>query len=103
MMNFRGKFEGFVFYKNILILLRGSALAQFIPLLISPLVARLYSPQEFGVLALFTSISTIFGSVINGRYEQALVLVESEKEAKHVTILSILISFIASIFLFIIL
>jgi len=102
MMNFKGKFEGFIFYKNILILLRGSALAQFIPLLISPLIARLYSPQEFGVLALFTSISTIFGSVINGRYEQALVLVESDEEAKHVTILSILISAIASIFLFII-
>ena len=102
MMNFKGKFEGFVFYKNILILLKGSALAQFIPLLISPFISRLYTPQEFGALALFTSISTILGSLINGRYEQALVLVDSEEEAKHITILSILISAISSIILFIV-
>ena len=88
MVNFKIDFIDSVFYKNILILLKGSVLAQLIPLIISPFITRLYSPKELGVLALFSSISVILGSVVNGRYEQALVLVKTENEAKHLTILS---------------
>jgi O-antigen/teichoic acid export membrane protein len=76
--------------------LKGSVLAQFIPLIVSPIITRLYSPRELGVLALFTSISVILGSIVNGRYEQALVLVKSEDEARHLTILSLLISCVFS-------
>lgn len=100
MVNFKTDFKDSVFYKNILILLKGSVLAQLIPLIISPFITRLYSPKELGVLALFSSISVILGSVVNGRYEQALVLVKTENEAKHLTILSLLISFVVSLILF---
>ena len=96
MVNFKTVFKDSVFYKNILTLFKGSILSQFIPLLISPIITRLYSPREFGVLALFSSISVILGSIVNGRYEQALVLVKSEDEARHLTILSLLISCVIS-------
>ena len=96
MVNFKIDFKDYVFYKNIFILLKGSVLAQLIPLIISPFITRLYSPKELGVLALFSSISVILGSLVNGRYEQALVLVKTENEAKHLTILSLLISLVVS-------
>jgi O-antigen/teichoic acid export membrane protein len=96
MVNFKTVFKDSVFYKNILTLLKGSVLAQFIPLIVSPIITRLYSPRELGVLALFTSISVILGSIVNGRYEQALVLVKSEDEARHLTILSLLITCVFS-------
>ncbi|MGC6490964.1 MAG: lipopolysaccharide biosynthesis protein [Flavobacteriales bacterium] len=88
------------FYRNAITLLKGSILSQLLPIIISPLLTRLYSPSEFGVLAVFTSISTILGSVINGRYEQALVLVRSKNEAQLITALSLLISFVGSGILF---
>ncbi|MEC8273895.1 MAG: oligosaccharide flippase family protein [Bacteroidota bacterium] len=100
MVNFKIDFIDSVFYKNILILLKGSVLAQLIPLIISPFITRLFSPKELGILALFSSISVILGSVVNGRYEQALVLVKTENEAKHLTILSLLISRVVSFILF---
>ena len=100
MINFKTDFKDSVFYKNILILLKGTVLAQIIPLIISPFLTRLYSPKEFGVLALFSSISVILGSIVNGRYEQALVLIKTENEARHLTILSLLISLFMSLFLF---
>ena len=99
MVNFKTIFKDSVFYKNILTLLKGSILAQFIPLLTSPIITRLYSPKEFGVLALFSSISLILGSIVNGRYEQALVLVKSKDEAKHLTVLSLLLSLFVSMIL----
>ena len=100
MLNFKNSFKDTVFYKNILTLLKGSVLAQLIPLIISPFITRLYTPKELGLLAIFSSISVILGSVVNGRYEQALVLVKTEKEANHLTILSLFISLIMSLFLF---
>ena len=90
------------FYRNTFTLLKGSFLSQLLPLIISPFLTRLYSPAEFGVLAVFTSISTILGSIINGRYEQALVLVRTKNEAQLITALSLLISFIGSGVLFVI-
>ena len=87
------------FYKNFLVLFKGSFLAQFIPLILSPVIARIYTPQEFGVLALFVSIVTIIGSVINGRYEQAIMIVDKKEEIDALTFLSLLISFILSIIL----
>ena len=59
MFNFKTTYNGTVFYKNILTLLKGSFLAQLIPLIISPFITRLYSPKELGILALFSSISVI--------------------------------------------
>ena len=100
MFNFKTTNNGAVFYKNILTLLKGSVLAQLIPLIISPFITRLYSPKELGLLALFSSISIILGSVVNGRYEQALVLVKTENEANHLTILSLFISLVVSLLLF---
>lgn len=96
---FKKVFKDSDFYTNVLTLLKGSVVAQLIPLLVSPVLTRMYTPTEFGVLALFTSFSTILGSVINGRYEQALVLVKSEKEAKDITVLSLIISLVMSILL----
>lgn len=87
------------FAKNFLVLFKGSFLAQFIPLIISPVIARIYTPQEFGVLALFVSIVTIIGSVINGRYEQAIMIVDKKEEIDALTFLSLFISFTLSILL----
>ena len=87
------------FFKNFLVLFKGSFFAQLIPLFISPVITRIYSPEQFGILALFVSVVTVIGSVINGRYEQAIMIVDEKKDIDALTFLSLTISFIASILL----
>ncbi len=90
------------FNKNVIKLLTGATIAQAIPIAISPILTRLYTPNDFGVLALFVAITTIFGSIANARYELAIVLPEKEEDAINLVALSILISTSLSLILFVI-
>lgn len=90
------------FNKNVLKLMTGTTIAQAIPVAISPILTRFYSPEDFGVLALFIAISAIFGSIATGRYELAIVLPEKEEDSINLVALSVLISFLLSFFLLIV-
>lgn len=90
------------FSKNVITLITGTTIAQAIPIIISPILTRLYTPQDFGVLAIFTSIVMIFGSVANARYEMAIILPEKDEDALNLFALSVLISLLVSLILLII-
>ncbi|QLK87927.1 hypothetical protein E3U36_07160 [Arsenophonus endosymbiont of Aphis craccivora] len=64
------------FARNVVTLMTGTTIAQAIPIAISPLLTRIYTPKDFGVLALFISIIAILGSIANARYELAIMLPE---------------------------
>lgn len=44
------------FSKNVLTLITGTTIAQAIPIAISPILTRIYTPEDFGVFALFVSL-----------------------------------------------
>ncbi|WP_284615622.1 oligosaccharide flippase family protein [Aquabacterium humicola] len=64
-----------------LTLLTGGALAQALPLLLGPWLARLYSPQEFGIYHLFAAVAANIAVVACARYEFALPLAADAREA----------------------
>lgn len=64
-----------------LTLLTGGALAQALPLLLGPWLARLYSPQEFGIYHLFAAVAANVAVVACARYEFALPLAADAREA----------------------
>lgn len=80
------------FAKSTLILTVGTAISQFLPLIIYPILGRIYTPEEFGVLTALTSITNILVSVSTGKYELAVLVADSDKEAARITVLSIVIS-----------
>lgn len=80
------------FTKNVLTLMTGTTIAQAIPVAISPILTRIYTPEDFGVLAVFIAITAIFGSIATGRYELAIVLPEAEKDSLNIAILAVAIS-----------
>lgn len=88
------------FGRNVVTLMTGSTLAQAIPVAVSPILTRLYGPKDFGLLALFVSITTIFGTVANGRYELAVMLPESHEDAMNIAALGASIAAGLSIVLF---
>ncbi len=90
------------FNKNVLTLLTGTTIAQAIPIAISPILTRIYTPDDFGILILFTAISSIFASISNGRYELAIMLPKKEEEAINIFALGFIINSILSLSLLII-
>jgi len=90
------------FSKNVLILMTGTVVAQAIPIAISPILTRIYSPKDFGLLALFFAILSIFSVIVNGRYESAVMLPKKDEDALHIFALGIVINTLISIALLVI-
>jgi O-antigen/teichoic acid export membrane protein len=65
-----------------------SALVQFFPLLSAPIVARLYTPAEFGTYAVFFALSTILAGVSTLALTNATLLELEERDAAHATLLA---------------
>ena len=63
-----------------LTLLAGGALAQLLPLLLGPVLTRLFTPQAFGVFTQFTTIAATLAVVASLRYEQALPMALDEDD-----------------------
>jgi len=80
------------FSRNVLTLMTGTTVAQAIPLAISPILTRIYTPHDFGLLALFISISFIFGSIANAKYEQVIMLPKKDEDAINILALGFIIS-----------
>lgn len=87
------------FARNVVTLMTGTTMAQAIPVSISPILTRLYGPEDFGVLALFISITAIFGVVANARYELAIMLPDSDEEAFNIAVLGLLVALVLSLVL----
>lgn len=80
------------FSRNVLTLMTGTTIAQAVPVAISPILTRLYTPAEFGVFALFVSITSIFAAIANGRYELAIMLPDEDSDALNIAALGLCIA-----------
>lgn len=78
------------FAKNVLTLMTGTALAQIIPIAISPILTRLYSPADFSVFALYTAILSILSVIACLRFEIAIPMPENDKTALELVVLSLI-------------
>jgi O-antigen/teichoic acid export membrane protein len=67
--------------KNAAILIGSNGFAQIITLLLYPLIARLFTPGEFGQLAVIVSLHSLLATAASARYEQAIVLPENDAQA----------------------
>ncbi|MFT7211662.1 MAG: O-antigen/teichoic acid export membrane protein [Granulosicoccus sp.] len=70
--------------RNIAVLASGTAVAQVVPIVASPLLTRLYTPEEFGLLALYMAITSILTVVATGKYELAVTLPTQDIDAWRV-------------------
>ncbi len=86
------------FMSPVLTILSGSTFAQLIPLASIIILARLFSPTEFGILELFLAVATIFSTVATARYEMAIVLPSKDDIAVNILALSLLITLLMTVF-----
>jgi len=78
------------FSKNVLTLMTGTTIAQAIPIAVSPILTRIYTPDDFGIFALYIAIVGFISIVITARYEIAIVLPKTDEEAINILALALL-------------
>ena len=71
------------FLPHFFTMLSGATLAQVIPLLLLPVITRIYTPNEIGVFAAFLSIFVILASFMTARYEYAILLPKRNVDAEQ--------------------
>lgn len=81
------------FAKNALTLTIGTGIAQVFPMLFYPILGRIYTPAEFGLLATLTSIISILVVLSTGKYESTILIADSKKDAANIVGLVLLLSF----------
>ncbi len=79
------------FARAVSVLAGGTAGAQLIVVAASPILTRLYTPDDFGLLAVFAGILGILGVIASLRYQLAIPLPEADEEALNVGALSFLV------------
>lgn len=73
--------------RNILKIAGGNVLAQVVLLGTAPILTRLYSPEDFGVLALFTTTCAMLNCFSSLCYERAILLPKEDRDALSIVIL----------------
>lgn len=67
--------------RNIITLVSGASLSQVILLAITPILTRVFTPDEFGVYGAFFAVVSILVLLVTGRYELAILLPKDEQDA----------------------
>jgi len=74
----------------VLKLMTGTVLAQALGILVMPIATRLFAPEAFGIVAIFSSMTGIIGVIVCLRFELAIMLPESNEEAANILGVSLL-------------
>lgn len=83
-MGLKGKLRNNEFVKNAMTLTAGTSIAQLLPILIYPLLSRLYTPDDFGLFSIFASLTSILSVLATGKYEMSVLLAKTKEDAYNV-------------------
>ena len=80
------------FFRDTFKLLAGTVVAQAIPLLLQPVLSRIFTTSDYAVYGVYFSILSWFDVISSGRYELAVTLPEKDEDAVNLVAGGILIS-----------
>lgn len=80
------------FIRNVIIVASGTAGAQAITMIFSPIITRMYGPEAFGVMGTFSAMINIIIPIAALTYPIAIVLPKRHEEAKVIMRLSMLVA-----------
>ena len=78
--------------RNVLTLMSGSTIAQAIPVAVTPVLTRIYTPAEFGLFAVYLALISIGAMVATGRLEMAVLITRKDNEALRLAFISFISS-----------
>jgi O-antigen/teichoic acid export membrane protein len=74
------------FLRKAALLSSGSAAGHVVTLAVSPFLTRLYGPEDFGSLGLFTSFLSVAGVAVALQYEASIMSASSESDAAYLAL-----------------
>ncbi|WP_183361790.1 lipopolysaccharide biosynthesis protein [Geomonas limicola] len=78
-----------LFLKNVLVMAGGTLLGQGLVIISSPVLTRLYSPDDFGVQASYVAVISVISVIASLHYELAIPLPKDDESAFNVVILAL--------------
>ena len=94
----RSFLKGNRFAGNVLKLAGGTALGQGLVVVSTPVITRLYTPAEMGILGIFMAFVGFLSVGVGLRYEIAIVSAQDDREANHLLVASLFFVLPTSIF-----
>lgn len=91
MRDIKNKIKVSGFAKSVVMIAGGTASAQVINVLMTPIITRMYTPEEFGVLALFIAVLGLLSTIASLRYEWAIPIAKDDEETTSVIALSFIV------------
>lgn len=82
------------FVRAVSILAGGTLTAQLLTIGATPILSRLYTPADFGLVALFAAVSGIMGTALTLRYETAILLPKEEGESVAIVLLCVTLALV---------
>ena len=82
------------FVRNIALLTSGTIVAQSINIVATPILSRVYSPADFGLVAVYTAVVAICATLITLRYELRVLLPDRDSEAKSIVALALVLAMV---------
>lgn len=76
------------FNRNVAKVFSGTLLAQLIAIGISPILTRIYTPEDFSNLALYISVVSILSVIATLKYDKAIILPKDDKKALALIVIS---------------
>lgn len=89
-----------LFYKNLLLLLRSTVVAQIIPMVLMPVLSRVCPVEEHGIFSIYFSIIAPLTVLATLRYELAIVLPPENSKALGLVGLGLIVAFFLAFLLF---
>lgn len=87
------------FGKNILIIAGGTAFAQVLGIVFSPIITRIYPPEQYGVLTSYTAVLGLLVISASLDYQKAIPIAEDDNKAINLLVLSLISLFSVVVFL----
>lgn len=77
-------------------LLVGGGIAQAITLIATPVITRLYTPEDFGAASFFLAIVAVVSPLATLRYEQAIPLPKDDRKADLISLVGLRVSLLVT-------
>ncbi len=88
------------FVRNFFTLFSGSLIGQLILFAFIPVLSRLYSEELFGILFIFTSLTSILKIIASLRFELSIVLPEKDEHAVNLLVIAVIINILINLMFF---
>ena len=88
---FTGSVAGSRFRQNVAVLGGGTAISQGLLVVAAPVLTRLYSPQDMGLMGLYLAYVGFVTVAVSLRYDAAIVSARDRSEAAHLVVISVLL------------